>query len=76
VVTVYAQSAGIRVRTTARARDDGGLGDLVTMETMQDRKPYQARVCGMRETEVLAQVVPATERKQINGEHGTMKDEL
>jgi flagella basal body P-ring formation protein FlgA len=63
VVTVYAQSAGIRVRTTARARDDGGLGDLVTMETMQDRKPYQARVCGMRETEVLAQVVPATERK-------------
>ena len=63
VVTVYARSAGIRVRTTARARDDGGLGDLVTMETMQDRKPYQARVCGMREAEVLAQVVPATERK-------------
>jgi flagellar basal body P-ring formation protein FlgA len=63
VVTVYARSAGIRVRTTARARDDGGLGELVTMETMQDRKPYQARVCGMREAEVLAQVVPATERK-------------
>jgi flagella basal body P-ring formation protein FlgA len=63
VVTVYARSAGIRVRTTARARDDGGLGDLVTMETMQDRKPYQARVCGVREAEVLAQVVPAAERK-------------
>jgi hypothetical protein len=51
------------VRTTARARDEGGLGDLVTMETMQDRKPYQARVCGAHEAEVLAQVVPATERK-------------
>ena len=63
VVTVYARSVGIRVRTTARARDDGGMGDLVTMETMQDRKPYQARVCGMREAEVLAQVVPAMERK-------------
>jgi flagella basal body P-ring formation protein FlgA len=63
IVTVFAQSAGIRVRTTARARDEGGIGDLVTMETMQDRKPYQARVCGMREAEVLAQVVPATERK-------------
>jgi flagella basal body P-ring formation protein FlgA len=63
VVTVYARSVGIRVRTTARARDDGGMGDLVTMETMQDRKPYQARVCGVREAEVLAQVVPAAERK-------------
>jgi flagellar basal body P-ring formation protein FlgA len=63
VVTVYAQSAGIRVRTTARARDDGALGDLVTMETMHDRKPYQARVSGVREAEVLAQAVPATERK-------------
>jgi flagella basal body P-ring formation protein FlgA len=62
VVTVYARSAGIRVRTTARARDDGGLGDLVTMETLHDRKPYQARVCGAREAEVLAQAVPAAER--------------
>lgn len=64
VVTVYARSAGIRVRTIARARDDGGLGDLVTMETMHDRKPYQARVCGVREAEVLAQAVPATERNK------------
>ncbi len=61
VVTVYARSAGIRVRTTARAREEGGLGDLVTMETMQDRKTYQARVCGMREAEVLAQAIPAAE---------------
>jgi hypothetical protein len=30
---------------------------------MKDRKPYQARVCGVREAEVLAQVVPAAERK-------------
>jgi flagella basal body P-ring formation protein FlgA len=55
VVTVYARSAGIRARTTARARDDGSLGELVTIETMQERKPFQARVCGVRETEVLAQ---------------------
>jgi flagella basal body P-ring formation protein FlgA len=63
VVTVYARSAGIRVRTTARAKEDGGLGELVTMETMQDRKPYQARISGPREAEVLAQAVPAAERK-------------
>jgi flagella basal body P-ring formation protein FlgA len=63
VVTVYARSAGLCVRTTARAREDGSLGDLVTMETMLDRKTYQARVCGIREADVFAQAVPATERK-------------
>jgi flagella basal body P-ring formation protein FlgA len=63
VVTVYARSAGISVRTTARAKDDGGLGELVTMETMHDRKTYQARVCGVHEAEVLAQAVPAEQRK-------------
>ena len=64
VVTVYARSAGIKVRTTARAKDDGSLGDLVTLETMNDRKQYQARVCGAREAEVLAQAVPAMERNK------------
>ncbi len=59
IVTVYARCPGIRVRTTARSRDDGAQGDLVTMETMHDRKPYQARVCGAREAEVLANAVPA-----------------
>jgi flagella basal body P-ring formation protein FlgA len=59
VVTVYARSPGIRVRTMARAREDGGLGDLVTLESMNDRKSYQARVCGIRETEVIAFAVPA-----------------
>jgi flagella basal body P-ring formation protein FlgA len=59
VVTVYARCAGIRVRTTARAREDGSLGALVTLETMHDRKTYQARVCAVREAEVFAQAVPA-----------------
>jgi len=62
VVTVYARSAGITVRTTARAIDDGSMGELVTLETMQERKPYQARVSGVRETEVFAQAVSAEKK--------------
>jgi flagella basal body P-ring formation protein FlgA len=59
VITVHARAAGIRVRTTARAKDDGGLGDLIAVETLNDRKTFYARVCGIREAEVLAQGVAA-----------------
>jgi flagella basal body P-ring formation protein FlgA len=59
VITVHARAAGISVRTTARAKEDGGLGDLIAVETLSDRKTFYARVCGIRETEVLAQGVAA-----------------
>jgi flagella basal body P-ring formation protein FlgA len=54
VVTVYAVTAGIRVRTTARARDEGSRGDLVAVESLTDRGTYFARVSGIREVEVYA----------------------
>jgi flagella basal body P-ring formation protein FlgA len=57
VVTVYAKSAGIRVRTTARAREDGSLGDLVAVESLLDRTSYFVRVCGIREVEVYARSI-------------------
>jgi len=57
IVTVYACSAGIQVRTTARARDDGSLGDLVAVESVHDRSTYFARVDGVREVEVFAHSV-------------------
>jgi flagellar basal body P-ring formation protein FlgA len=59
VVTVYARTAGIRIHTTARAKDDGAHGDLVTVESLTDRKSFTARVCGARETEVFAQAASA-----------------
>jgi flagella basal body P-ring formation protein FlgA len=55
VVTVYARTAGLRVHTTARAKDDGAMSDLVAVESLTDRKSFTARVCGARETEVFAQ---------------------
>ena len=54
VVTVYANSSGIRIRTVARARDDAGLGELVSVESLLDRAAYYARVSGVREVEVYA----------------------
>ena len=59
VVTVYARTAGIRIHTTARAKDDGAMSDLVTVESLTDRKSFTARVCGPRETEVFAQAAAA-----------------
>ena len=57
IVTVYARSSGIRVRTTARARDDGSLGDLIAVELLEDRKTFFARVSGIEEVEVYARAV-------------------
>ena len=61
VVTVFARSAGIRVRTLARARDEGGVGDLISVESLQDRKAYFARVSGAHEVEVYAHAAQAVD---------------
>jgi len=59
MVTVYSRAAGIRIRLTARAREDGSLGDLISVESLADRKTYSARVCGIQETEVYARAMQA-----------------
>jgi flagella basal body P-ring formation protein FlgA len=59
IVTIYSRASGVSVRTTARVRDDGAEGDLVTVETLQDRKPLFARVSGPQEVEIFAQAVSA-----------------
>ncbi len=52
IVTVYARAHGVRVHTTARARDKGSLGEMIEVETLADRKVFFARVSGIRELEV------------------------
>ncbi len=76
VVTVYANTAGIRIRTTARARDDGSQGELVAVESLLDRSTYYARVSGIREVEVFARARawsarPAARRTFSAAEHQT-----
>jgi len=62
VVTVIARAAGLRVRTVARAREEGGIGDLVMVESLEGRKPFLARVRGIQEVEVYARAVDAREK--------------
>jgi flagella basal body P-ring formation protein FlgA len=52
VVAVLARGAGVRVRTTARAQDDGAQGDPITVESLLNRQKFTVRVTGPRETEL------------------------
>jgi len=63
VITVYVRSAGIRVRTTARARDSGSLGELIQVESLLDRATYFARVSGIQEVEVYALATQADQSR-------------
>jgi len=67
VVTVHARSPGVHVRITARAREDGSLGDLVSVESLHDRKTFLARVCDSRELEVFASAVRAQDAPVARG---------
>jgi flagella basal body P-ring formation protein FlgA len=62
LVSVVAQSAGVHVRTTARAMEDAALGDLVTLETLEDRQKYAARVTGRQAAQVYASGIVVSER--------------
>jgi flagella basal body P-ring formation protein FlgA len=53
-VTVVAQGGGIRVRTAARAAQEGARGELVQVESLETKEKYDARVTGLREVSVLA----------------------
>ena len=54
VVTVYARTSGIVVRTVARAREEGGQGELIEVESLtKDRKKYDVRITGQGTASVL-----------------------
>ncbi len=52
VVSVRVHGGGIRLRTNARARQDGAMGDVITVESPTNRAKYLARVVGPNEVEV------------------------
>ncbi len=60
VVTVYARQAGLVVRTTARSRDDGSLGEVITVESLLNRQTFYARASGVQEVEVFAHAIDAS----------------
>jgi flagella basal body P-ring formation protein FlgA len=52
-VTVYARGGGIQVRTIARAKENGSLGQPVLVESLETHKTYDAVVTGMHEAIVF-----------------------
>ncbi len=65
IVTIYSRTAGIQVRVTARAREDGAMGDLVTIESLAQRETYFARVVGPQTAEVYAHAIPTHEDPSV-----------
>ena len=57
VVTVTARSQGLRVRTHARAIEEGGLGDVIEVESVLNRQRFLARVTGLQEVDVYARAI-------------------
>ncbi|MEZ6070681.1 MAG: flagellar basal body P-ring formation chaperone FlgA [Pirellulales bacterium] len=55
VVDVFSYAAGIQVKTLARVREDGARGDMVMVESVQNRREtFRARVTGVQRVEVFA----------------------
>jgi len=54
LITVVSQTSGIRVRTSARALQDGSTGELIQVESLELKQHYDARVTGLREAAVFA----------------------
>ena len=59
-IAVYARGGGIQVRTIARARQDGARGELIGVESLEAKEPFEAVVTGPREAVVFtASAAPA-----------------
>jgi len=53
-IQVISRAAGVTVRTTARATQEGALGELVMLQSEENREKYLALVTGLRQAEVYA----------------------
>lgn len=51
-VSIFASTGGISVKTFAIARQDGALGDLIQVQTLDKKEQFTAHVSGRRELEV------------------------
>jgi flagella basal body P-ring formation protein FlgA len=69
VISVHARGPGIRVTTSALARDDGSLGDHIAVESTEGRKRFFARVIGPQEAEVVTEPRWATPGQSWNAAH-------
>ncbi len=61
IIRVRARAAGVQVTTTARATEDGSLGDIIMVESLENRAKYAAHVTGLQRVEVYATGVVAAD---------------
>jgi flagella basal body P-ring formation protein FlgA len=52
-ISVVASGGGIRVRTIAKAKQDGARGELISVEAPESKESYEAVVVGLREAAVF-----------------------
>ena len=66
IVTVFARSPGIQVRTSAKALEDGARDDVIKLQSLEDRnEQFVARVTAHKEVEILAgspRIEPSVQR--------------
>ncbi|MDA1055558.1 MAG: flagellar basal body P-ring formation chaperone FlgA [Planctomycetota bacterium] len=61
VIRVRARAAGVQVTTTARATEDGSLGDIIMVQSLENREKYPTHVTGLHQVEVYATGVIAAD---------------
>jgi len=68
LVTISSQTSGIRVRTSARAMQDGSAGDLIQVESLESKQQFNVRVTGLREAAVMAVARPSAPQPTENAQ--------
>ncbi len=65
-VSVFVRTGGILVRSRAVARENGAMGDLITVELLEDKKRLNASVSGQGEVTIYATGGRATDYASLN----------
>lgn len=66
-IAVISQGGGIRIRATARARQDGSLGELIQVESLESRDRFDARVTGRGEVAVYTAAASKVAGRHVSG---------
>ncbi len=61
LIRVTARAAGVQVTTTAKATEDGSLGDIILVQSLENREKYAAHVTSLQQVQVYATGVIAAE---------------
>ena len=64
-VQVQAKAAGVVVTTTARAMDDGAAGDIIVLQSLENREKYSAYVTGLQRAEIYVSGIRAVDTRPV-----------